>query len=147
MTKMKKKKKKKKKKQIRKTKLEKSKKKKEEGGGWDGGERRDGGGTYLLPSQKKQTHRWHPLDICVHLHELVVQVLPVPSSTPWYMAWQMACQSSSTSGGSHLLAPTLVLMKERNAPSSPSRSVTSHTPSPQQHPNRSPSKTCGCPPR
>ena len=44
--------------------------------------------------------------------------------------WQMACQSSSTSGGAHLLFPTsVVLMKVRNTPSSCARSVKSPAPS------------------
>ena len=30
-------------------------------------------------------------------------------STPWKMAWQIACQSSSTSGGPHLPSPTSVV--------------------------------------
>ena len=45
------------------------------------------------------------------------------------MAWQMACQSSSTSGGSHLLCPTFVVsMKERTTPFSCARKVSSPAP-------------------
>ena len=50
--------------------------------------------------------------------------------TPYKMAWQMACQSSSTSAGLHLLSPTSVVsMKVRNIPSS-AETVSSSAPSP-----------------
>ena len=45
-------------------------------------------------------------------------------------AWQMACQSSSTSGGLHRLSLTFeVSMKVRNTPSSCARMVSSSAPS------------------
>ena len=50
-------------------------------------------------------------------------------STPWKMAGQMGCQSSSTSGGPHQVSPTFVVsMKVRSAPSS-ARRVSSSAPS------------------
>ena len=50
--------------------------------------------------------------------------------TPYKMAWQKACQSSSTSAGLQLLSPTSVVsMKMCKIPSSSARSVSSSAPS------------------
>ena len=55
---------------------------------------------------------------------LVVHGLPFRSLNASLMAWQIAYQSLSTSGGPHQLSPTFVVsMKVRSPPSSPLRSV------------------------
>ena len=64
---------------------------------------------------------------CSHL--LAVHISHASPSTPLWMAWQTACQSSSTSGGLHLLSPTFVVSKVGSPPSSTLRSVNSSDPS------------------